>query len=346
MKILAVDDKIENRYLLEVMLKGNGFQVDLAANGIEALEKLKSEKFDMIISDILMPEMDGYKLCRECQKDKKLSSIIFVFYTATYTDPKDEILALRLGADRFIRKPIEPDRFIELIREISRDADNHRKKRKKSAFEPEAEVFRLYSQRLVKKLEKKMLEVEESEHKYREIFNNANDAMYLFEMPEDNRLSCFVEVNDIASEMLGYSRQEFLNMTPADLDVPGAQFNNAAIMDRLKAYGKATFEKEHFTKTGTKIPVEISSHIFTLNDKRLVMSIARDITERKNAEMELRQYQENLEKLVRERTESLEMKNEELQRVLKLFENREFRIKELRDEVKELKSRLSDNKEK
>jgi len=71
----------------------------------------------MIISDILMPVMDGFALCRACKQDERLKDIPFIFYTATYTDPKDEEFALSLGAERFIVKPVEPDKFLALLRE-------------------------------------------------------------------------------------------------------------------------------------------------------------------------------------------------------------------------------------
>ncbi len=84
MKVLIVDDSKDNLYLLETMLHAEGYDVVPAVNGVEALKKLRADKFDLIISDILMPQMDGFRLCRECKSDASLAPIPFVFYTATY----------------------------------------------------------------------------------------------------------------------------------------------------------------------------------------------------------------------------------------------------------------------
>ena len=118
MKILSVDDNIENRYLLESMLRGVGYVVTSVSNGVEALEKLRGGPFDLILADILMPLMDGFELCRRVKNDEAMRAIPFVFYTATYTEKKDEELALSLGASRFIIKPIEPMQFLEIINDV------------------------------------------------------------------------------------------------------------------------------------------------------------------------------------------------------------------------------------
>ena len=105
-----------------------------AANGKEALEKLRIENFDIIISDILMPLMDGFQLCWECKRDDKLRNIPFVFYSAPYTDINDEELAIKLGADRFVRKPIEMDEFIRIIQNTVKFARTISLKEKYSRF--------------------------------------------------------------------------------------------------------------------------------------------------------------------------------------------------------------------
>lgn len=169
-KVLVVDDNEENRYLLKTLLEGHGFNVELAGNGSEALEKAKSKPPDIIISDILMPVMDGFVLCRKWKEDDQLKEIPFIFYTATYTDPKDEIFALSLGADRFIVKPMEPDGFLEVINSFNEDMAKGKLELKKPILKEDKEVFKLYSERLVNKLEKKIEELkkENLEHKWTE----------------------------------------------------------------------------------------------------------------------------------------------------------------------------------
>ncbi len=162
MKMLIVDDREENLYMLESLLKGKGYEVASAMNGVEALERLKEDSFDMIISDILMPKMDGFQLCRECKGDDTLKKIPFVFYTASYSDKKDEEFGLSLGAERYITKPIEPERFIEIIEDIVKDYEKDLLAPPEVPVEKEEAVYlKEYSERLVDKLESKVVELDE-----------------------------------------------------------------------------------------------------------------------------------------------------------------------------------------
>jgi CheY-like chemotaxis protein len=112
MKVLAVDDTKNDRLLLTKIISSAG---ESACNGVEALEKIKIEKPGLIISDILIPEMDGFRLCRELKTKEGTKGIPILFYTATYTESEDEKLAMLEGAAGFIRKPEEPLRIIEVI---------------------------------------------------------------------------------------------------------------------------------------------------------------------------------------------------------------------------------------
>lgn len=157
MNILIVDDNLENLDMMQILLQSRHYNVESATNGKEALDKLKNAEFDMIISDILMPVMDGFQLCKECRIDEKLWNIYFVFYTATYIDEKDEELALSLGAQKFIRKPQEPETFLNIIKEIISSARFNHIDNAPLSDQEEKDVLKLYSERLINKLEKKNL---------------------------------------------------------------------------------------------------------------------------------------------------------------------------------------------
>ena len=157
--ILIVDDVFENLYLLRVILIQAGYNVIEANDGKEALEKLYENRVHLIISDILMPVMDGYMLCQACKKDDNLKDIPFVFYTSTYTEKVDEDFALKLGAARFLRKPTDPDHIIALVQRLL-DKSNPFTKSKDNTEFTEEEVLKLYSKRLISKLEQKNLDLE------------------------------------------------------------------------------------------------------------------------------------------------------------------------------------------
>jgi PAS domain S-box-containing protein len=127
----------------------------------------------------------------------------------------------------------------------------------------------------------------ESEEKFREVFNNANDAMFLHKMT-NNAPGNFMEVNDEAVRTLGYTKKELLEMNPNDINSSKTRQNIPSITEILLKKGKATFESEQVTQKGKIFPVEINSHIFKIRDENYILSIARDITDRKKAEEDLK----------------------------------------------------------
>ncbi len=160
MRILSVDDRAENLYLIEAVGRAHGFQVASARNGLQALEELEKQPFDLIISDILMPEMDGFQLCHEVKSRERTRHIPFIFYTATYTARQDEELGLSLGASRYVVKPVEPGEFAAIIEEVVSQAQRG------GAWSPEVEpkgtvdYLKAYNARLVSKLDHKIEQLE------------------------------------------------------------------------------------------------------------------------------------------------------------------------------------------
>lgn len=160
--ILLVDDNEDNLYYLESLLGGHGYQTITARHGAEALVKARKRTPDILISDLLMPVMDGYTLLRHWKHDQALRGIPFIVYTATYTEPEDEELAMNLGADAFILKPAEPDVFLSKLRAVEqRVIDNSLNTPSQPAGDQEA-LLKEYSETLIRKLEEKMLQLEEA----------------------------------------------------------------------------------------------------------------------------------------------------------------------------------------
>lgn len=137
-----------------------------------------------------------------------------------------------------------------------------------------------------------------SEEKYRTLFNNANDMIFLHKFEENGMPGVFAEVNDTACQRLEYSRKELLCMSPADIDHKDMIYKITGNTKVLFETDRSVFETVHVTKSGREIPVEISAHIFMQGGERMAMSIARDVTERKKFQNELQESEERYKKLV------------------------------------------------
>ena len=129
----------------------------------------------------------------------------------------------------------------------------------------------------------------ESESKFRKLFDNANDMITLNEIEKNIVPGKFIEVNKIGIERLGYSREEFLNMTPIDIVPRDYHAKMRIIATEFQNSSKAQYEIVHLTKDGKRIYVEVNNHLFHFRDKTVALAISRDITERKKAEENLKQ---------------------------------------------------------
>ncbi len=310
MEILIVDDKEENVYLLEALLKGNGYRTVSVRNGKEALQSLQKLKPDLIISDILMPVMDGFTLCRELKKNKNFSKIPFIFYTATYTSLKDEEFAFNLGADKFILKPQDPDVFMKIIEKVLEEVKKKKIQPNMPAKLSEEVVLKEYNSALIRKLEDKMAEAEEtekklriinaklqreieerkfaeealkeSEMKYRSLVTQSPDGIFIID-----RKGNFLSANRTMCKALGFDEQEFLKMNIWDVVPETYKKRFEKRLERIinrKSLNEA-FEYQVNGKDGSVHFVEVLSVPYYKDDKLIgFQGIARDITERKLAE--------------------------------------------------------------
>lgn len=141
----------------------------------------------------------------------------------------------------------------------------------------------------------------EKEEKYKVLLNNANDSIFLNLIDNEGLPGRFIEVNDIACERLGFRRDEILKRTLKEITPEKSWKQMTDVLEKLFREEHVTFEGEHLASTGQSIPVEISAHIFTMNNRWVVLSIARDITERKEMQRlereAYRQIEKNMEQL-------------------------------------------------
>ena len=160
MKILIVDDSYEIRDVLRRFIEKHGHEVIEAVDGQDGFVKAKTHKPDLIVTDAMMPNVDGFTLLRNIKMDPNLSSIPCVFYSAIYTDSRDRELALSLGAEAFIEKPKKPDEFWEKIQTILERKKLPSAQIEKRMVEDEKEFLKCHSQTVVAKLEEKVKDLE------------------------------------------------------------------------------------------------------------------------------------------------------------------------------------------
>lgn len=152
--ILVVEDVPQVRELLEIALRFRGYEVVSAADGEEALAYIAQHPPALVVTDILMPRLDGYALAYRLRRDPKTRDIPIIFISATYVHPEDRAFALRLGAARFLEKPIDTEEFLLTVAEVLAQHE---------AGQPtildEQAFYRSYSERLEAKLRQKTQQI-------------------------------------------------------------------------------------------------------------------------------------------------------------------------------------------
>ncbi len=296
--VLIVDDNEQNLYILQLLLEGNGHEVAMAFDGKEALELAQARVPDLVITDLLMPVMDGFALCRELKQIERFRHIPIMVYTATYTEPEDQKLAMSLGADYYVVKPTEPVRLMEMIHEILVTGGPATGEGRYESRDG-AEVEREYRKRVAIKLEKKLKELEseitdrkrleielkQSEEQYRCIFESVAEGLLIL----DHKGS-IVELNPAACRMYGYSRSEALEKAWHDIaDVDSAQRLFEFFAD--PEGGVFAESGEHTTRDASCIAVEVRGVMFTYKGSPHFLAAIDDVSEKRHLEDQLRHSQ-------------------------------------------------------
>ncbi|MDM8522565.1 response regulator [Desulfococcaceae bacterium HSG8] len=371
-KVLITDDEADLGNLSKLLLEEqwDNYDISVAYSGTEALSVLENEEFDILITDIRMPGMNGIELMR---KANEIQEDIYTIVTTGHEDINTAIEAMRLGASNYLKKPVHAEQLHFAVINAWEKKELNRKLRESEAqfrsmfehnsapmllIDPETasvinanmaasefygyslqeltamkikDVNMLLDEKIHKTIqhvrsgEKKRfifphrlkngqirrvevhstpLEIrnakllfsiihdvedriqaekslKESEIRYRTLFDNAGDAIFVHDFGK-----IFLDVNRVACERLGYTREELMQMRPDDIVSPAERKMIPKRIEALKQHGHIVFESEHVTLNREFIPFEASTRIIEYGGKSAIMTISRDLRERKKAEEE------------------------------------------------------------
>ncbi len=297
--ILIAFERESEQSAIEQLLTGRGHQVQKAANGLTALDAARREPPDAIVSDIVLPRMDGFALCRKWKQDEKLQGVPFIFYTRRHDDPKYERFALELGAQRFLARSVPAEALALAVDELvinapARAAANapasspppstqaftetgaHRARAiDQAALQRHVEALER-AQQAQARLRAQLSELESlnerlsaSETRFRRIFEANALPMWI----ADHETGGFIAVNESALAFYGYSRPEFLSLKATALQVGEA----------------ASGSVRHRRKDGSEAQVAISTQEIEFDGRKADLVSAFDLSDRLSLEQELRQ---------------------------------------------------------
>jgi PAS domain S-box-containing protein len=275
--ILVVDDTPDNLRLLSAMLTQLGYEVRRVINGQTALKTAQAAPPDLILLDIMMPDMNGYEVCQRLKASEHTRDIPVIFISAL-DEVLDKVKAFAVGGIDYITKPFS-----------------------------EEEVFaRVETNLTIRRLQKQLLEKNErlsEEIRNREAAESAlRFTQFYLDRSRDcvifsNREARILYVNQAVCRTLGYSREQLLTMTIHDIDPMFPAECWPAHWEELRERGSFMFESIHRTREGRDISVEISVNYLEFNGQAYDCAIVRDITPRKQQQAALQRSEEKYRNL-------------------------------------------------
>jgi len=199
-KLLVIDDDRSVRQLLRTALVAAGYDVLTAADGEEGLALTRIARPALVLTDILMPRMDGFQYLNVIRSDRDFDALPVVFYTGNYLDQEDELLARRLGVSRFLIKPMSPAEIVAVIRDVlEHPAVSPQADPPVTLGDPDLQA--LYSESLVAKLKHKVVENEEARRTLEHIMEGIGDGIMVI----DHEYT-IIQTNSVMASMYGLDK--------------------------------------------------------------------------------------------------------------------------------------------
>jgi PAS domain S-box-containing protein len=259
--ILIIDDEENSIKLLKRMLKSENYNILGALRGDEGLNIVADTPPDLILIDALMPEMDGFEVCRRLKQEQKTRIIPVVMITAL-KEKEYRLKALEEGADDFLSKPVDKTELLARVKSLLR--------------------IRTYHNAL-----------QESEERYRNILDNIQESYF-----EMNLAGDFTFFNDSLTRMTGYSHDELMGMNNRKYTSKETAKKMYTVFNQVYRTGEPSKinDYEIFIKNGETRTLELSTNLMKDQDDQPIgfRGIARDVTERLNAEKERKQLEAQL----------------------------------------------------
>lgn len=325
--ILVVEDSPIQSEMLRRLLVAQGYTCQIAADGAQGLAALRATHFDLVISDITMPVLDGYQMCAQIKHDRQFRTVPVILLTAL-SNPADVIRGLNAGAEAYLTKPYDRERLLRQVRQLLEAppaADSEEATASPIHIDISGQPYTVTAERrqilhmlvstydnaveqnrILRKMEEDLrqlnqtlesrvtertaeLELEQARARDAELRYRTLFAL----LPEGVVLmtpdTCsFIEANDIACSQLGYSQQEFAGLDLHQITAASAREALTTHLQQAQLHASYSFTTCHLTNRGESRAMEIRTRFIELSGQRLLHCIFRDITELNHArQMEL-----------------------------------------------------------
>jgi PAS domain S-box-containing protein len=305
MRILIVDDNQDDRQLLRYTVEHNGNEAIEAENGVDGIRIARSSLPDLIISDALMPVMDGFQFLRAIKQEPELCSIPFILFSSSYKEDQDVRLAISLGANAYLFKPKDPVELWEEIKDVFEKA-KHTVQYPTELLKEDAEYLRRYSEVVATKLEEKVLELEKTlaERKRAEEALRKSDTFMntllnaipipVFYKDRDGR---YLGFNKAFEAFYGATRDQLIGKTVFDINPPElAKIYHTQDSEIFENKGARQYDSQIKNIHGIKHDVIFNKAVFTDSQGAVsgLIGTILDITKRKLAEKILKQQENEL----------------------------------------------------